>query len=142
MQPAPGSRVVGLVVGVSPLPPAPAGGTAGEAPAGAPGPGHGPRRRSVARREAWLGGRTLAAPPSGLPGRHEDGRGGTNAARGSVACVAPGTKVRVFVGTGLSHKPSGSLTLLEKLGAGGCDNRKADASRSVNTGKLKLLSGN
>lgn len=128
--PAPRSRVIRLVVGVSPLPSGPAGGTAGEAPPGAPGPGHGPRRRPVARREAWLGGRPLAAPQSGLPGRHEDGRGGTNAARGSVGCVAPGTKVRVFVGTGLSLKLSCSLTLLEKLGAGCFDNRKADASWS------------
>lgn len=131
--PAPRFRVVRLADGVSPLPPGPAGGTAGEASSGARGPGHGPRRRPVARLEAWLGGPPLAALQPGLPGRHEDGRGRTNAARGSVACVAPGTKVRVFVGTGLSRKLSCSLTLLEKLGAGCCDNKKADASRSFNT---------
>lgn len=103
------------------------GGTAGEAPPSARGPCHGPRRGPAARREAWLGGRPLAAPQPGRPGRHEDRRGGTSAARGAVACVAPGTEVRVFVGTGLSRKPCCSLTLLEKLGAGCCDNRKADA---------------
>lgn len=68
------------------------GGAAGEAPPGARGPGHGPRRGPAARRRAWLGGRPLAAPQPGLPGRHEDGRRGTSAARGAVACVAPGTK--------------------------------------------------
>lgn len=118
---------------VSPLPPGPADGTASEAPPGPRGPSHGPWRGLAARREAWLRGRPLAAPQPGLPGRHEDGRGGTSAARGAVACVALGTKVRVFVGTGLSLKPSCSLTLLEKLGAGCCDNREADARRSFNT---------
>lgn len=82
---------------VSPLPPGPADGTASEAPPGPRGPSHGPWRGLAARREAWLRGRPLAAPQPGLPGRHEDGRGGTSAARGAVACVALGTKMLRFL---------------------------------------------
>ncbi|XDA88949.1 hypothetical protein R6Z07F_018581 [Ovis aries] len=69
-------------IAVSPLPPGPAQPAIRPPPLaplttpGARGPGHGPRCGPAARREAWLGGRPLAAPPPGLLGRHEDGRGG------------------------------------------------------------------
>lgn len=43
--------------------------------------------------------------------------GGTKATRGAVGCIAPGTKVRVFVGFGLSCQSCCSLTLLGEVGS-------------------------
>lgn len=56
--------------------------------------------------------------------------GDTKATRGAVGCVAPGTKVRVFVGSGLSCQ-SCSLTLLGEVGSRlFFDSRKANAKAS------------